>query len=1265
MPLIIENRNFVASAMETGTVNMHSYSAQNDVVLPSYPLPSVAFIREEIDRIMTTMLDEKTRNKFKKSLNVLDRCLMPAFHAATQGLEAETIATGRNWATTRFKALLLALRGPLSNTSLTFALKNPAETQAKSAATLLHGLAEVYTSKSTLDIIGNNGAGKRFETKQLAELFATTRRPGIESDEMKSFPLSRHVIVWRHGHAFSIDILDAKMQPMSVAKLSAQIQRLVDHSEASDSFQSVAGMSTFLDRPQWAAIYAEMKAKSPESIEVIESAIATVALHESVVRSQQRRLEVARADSQDVYSDKTLGFSVFPDGTLGGRIDHTVADGGVIVRFLQVLHAAMSKCSADVGMVAEGSPPLELPFHSIPSAVVPPTSQLEKGRKTFDIAQPPDVLDLLKSASLLNVTIQFAFQAAVFDATGSTGGLMVEPMSVRVFKDGRCDPNYIVTDESVALFRAMAAGEPDETLAQAFAASMLAYNKQVRRTRDGAAIGPGIMILRKVVESLPESEDRNIVLQVLQLFRRPSAYFTGVPYTDFVEAVEANVFAPDQLAITYIGKTDRITACLAGTGKFAGQLDAIHHLFLKYLRSLGMIATAIASVEQMYPGNGLAVLAGFAKDKGTVGEVGSVAIHAGAGEEFGLQAHEKKLVEFLLAVVVFVARQDIVAKRSAVEVVQKAVVALENCVFFNAGKGAVLNAIGEHELEACIVDGATGAAGAVACAKTLRNPIVAARLVMDTTEHSLLAGDAADQFGAEHGLQPVPNVHFSSHARKQQRQRQREAKITANHPQTVGAVVLDTFGSLAVATSTGGVVNKKPGRIGDTAIVGAGVFADHRIAVACSGQGDAFLRKSIASQIAYSPSAMQTVLDELYKKVSANGAALTVDSSGRVRIAQTSGSFLVASSEKGQPIWSKVVVQDRTPRELPTFFEDSNVKAIVSPRPTTPGDTLVRVKAGPLRALSRTNFADTLISIKQVATVLKASTDVQRIGLVTTSNDEVRLIPLHGLSAEWKPAFNPEEEYHTSFPGYISSKNGPESSNETLTKVQKDITRDCAPAMDLTFIGEKGKDNLFAKIIRGKLEQWRVWESKTHVAFLTPFGNTPGFTVLVPRKHLSSDILSIADTDLYDLAGAIYDVSKLIEQSALGATRVGLIFEGMEINYAHAKLIPILGDEPCAHVEETFKDVYSGYLSSKPGPIAPYEFLEPLQLKLMSTANTMRIIVPTKTWQESASHYLQALKSPWYRGIIQLLDSLFHGTAEYFNKQLAYKYAITPLTTGE
>src|ERR1700733_6161076 len=123
MPLIIENRNFVVSAMETGTVNMHSYSAQNDVVLPSYPLPSVASIRGEIDRIITTMLDEKTRNKFKKSLNVLDRCLMPAFHAVTQGLEAETIATGRNWATTRFKALLLALRGPLSNTSLTFALK--------------------------------------------------------------------------------------------------------------------------------------------------------------------------------------------------------------------------------------------------------------------------------------------------------------------------------------------------------------------------------------------------------------------------------------------------------------------------------------------------------------------------------------------------------------------------------------------------------------------------------------------------------------------------------------------------------------------------------------------------------------------------------------------------------------------------------------------------------------------------------------------------------------------------------------------------------------------------------------------------------------------------------------------------------------------------------------------------------------------------------------------------------------------------------------
>ncbi|KAB2572114.1 putative HIT-like protein [Lasiodiplodia theobromae] len=166
------------------------------------------------------------------------------------------------------------------------------------------------------------------------------------------------------------------------------------------------------------------------------------------------------------------------------------------------------------------------------------------------------------------------------------------------------------------------------------------------------------------------------------------------------------------------------------------------------------------------------------------------------------------------------------------------------------------------------------------------------------------------------------------------------------------------------------------------------------------------------------------------------------------------------------------------------------------------------------------------------------------------------------------------------------------------------------PATDLTYLGDANEDtanSIFAKIIRGELEQWRLWESASHVAFLTPFGNTPGFTVLVPRKPLGSDILAMAEPDLRELATAIWDVSHLLQSSpALGASRVGLIFEGMEIDYAHAKLIPILDKgvgNPEQHIPEaTYTGVYTGSISSRPGPPADLDVLQELQVRLLRAA---------------------------------------------------------------
>lgn len=286
------------------------------------------------------------------------------------------------------------------------------------------------------------------------------------------------------------------------------------------------------------------------------------------------------------------------------------------------------------------------------------------------------------------------------------------------------------------------------------------------------------------------------------------------------------------------------------------------------------------------------------------------------------------------------------------------------------------------------------------------------------------------------------------------------------------------------------------------------------------------------------------------------------------------------------------------------FFEDEHVEAFLSSTPSTPGEAIVLIKAGTLSSLPKDQYVSVLLSTKNVAAIVKAATKVQRVSLVTTADRNIRLVPLHGVEAEWKPTNDPQLEYYDSYPSYISSRSGPKLSNELLIQAQKDITSGKPVAMDLTCHADsKTINNLFAKIIRGELEQWRVWECDSHIAFLTPFGNTYGKTVLVPRKHLDSDILSLLDQDFSNLAGSVWDAIQLIVRSDLGAERVGLIFEGMEVDWAHAKLIPILTDDGREPPEQPFTETYLGSVSSQPGPVADIEDLRRLLPNFSSVAH--------------------------------------------------------------
>lgn len=232
---------------------------------------------------------------------------------------------------------------------------------------------------------------------------------------------------------------------------------------------------------------------------------------------------------------------------------------------------------------------------------------------------------------------------------------------------------------------------------------------------------------------------------------------------------------------------------------------------------------------------------------------------------------------------------------------------------------------------------------------------------------------------------------------------------------------------------------------------------------------------------------------------------------------------------------------------------------------------------------------------------------VELMNFITFLSLQIQVLPLNGLDAEWRPYLAGEEEHNAHDPGYCTSKTAPRWSDsnltDTQTKIRAKLPLPSAPP-SLTFLGDDpAHPGLFSRIVRGEEQQWRVWEDEGHVAFLTPFPNSPGFTVLVPRRPLTSDIFRLEKGDYEDLVLATRKVSQLLEEG-LGAWGVGLIFEGFEIDYAHAKLIPLflpsseVRDDKIKPQSPQFYPSYPGYVTSEDGPEASLETLKEIYSKI-------------------------------------------------------------------
>ena len=222
---------------------------------------------------------------------------------------------------------------------------------------------------------------------------------------------------------------------------------------------------------------------------------------------------------------------------------------------------------------------------------------------------------------------------------------------------------------------------------------------------------------------------------------------------------------------------------------------------------------------------------------------------------------------------------------SSLDAVCAAVVELEDSPLFNAGRGAVYNAEGRHEMDAGVMDGATLAAGAVAAVGRIRNPVLAARAVMEKSRHVLLVGRGAERFAARQGLRMEKREYFATRPRLLALKRN-----VQGHHGTVGAVARDIAGNLAAATSTGGYTGKLPGRVGDSPVVGAGTYADNAAcAVSGTGLGEAFIRAvaahDVAARMRYGGETLAAAARKALAAVAAlggDGGLIAVDRRGRV-----------------------------------------------------------------------------------------------------------------------------------------------------------------------------------------------------------------------------------------------------------------------------------------------------------------------------------------------------------------------------------------------
>lgn len=308
-------------------------------------------------------------------------------------------------------------------------------------------------------------------------------------------------------------------------------------------------------------------------------------------------------------------------------------------------------------------------------------------------------------------------------------------------------------------------------------------------------------------------------------------------------------------------------------------------------------------------------------------------IHGGAGiiTRANLSAEKERDYRAALKQFLRAGMDALKSGASALDAATLVVTLFEDSPLFNAGRGAVYTSAATHEMDASVMNGPDRAAGAVACVHGVKNPILAARAVMEHSPHVLMVADGAIDFLRKQGLAFEPESYFHVQTRLDQLRKMQaenptgmaldhDVKVpdaTSNPPLdetkkmgTVGCVALDAQGRLAAATSTGGMTNKLPGRVGDTPVIGAGCYADDTVAVSCTGTGETFIRLGVGQDISARmkylgrdlKTASQDVMNEV-GRLGGSGGLIALDASGNVSLPfNAEGMYRGYILENGEPV---------------------------------------------------------------------------------------------------------------------------------------------------------------------------------------------------------------------------------------------------------------------------------------------------------------------------------------------------------------------------